>query len=534
MNGCVNCGEQLPEGARFCPACGAEQTAPTCASCGAALLPTARFCFSCGAPVPDRPAAATGQVTVAGPVASRRVTSVLFGDLVGFTALSETRDQEEVRELLSRYFDECRAIVARYGGTVEKFIGDAVMAVWGVPTAHEDDAERAVRAGLELVDADRRDGPDIGVPDLAMRVGIVTGEVAVTIGAEQQGMVAGDAVNTASRVQSAAAPGQVWVDETTRLLTSSAITYVDVGSHAMKGKAEPVPLWAVRAVVAARRRRPARRRSRGAAGRPRPRDAAGQGALPPRRGDRAPGAAGRRRRGRASGKSRLALGVREVRRRPQRQRALAHRPLPVVRRGRGVLRAGRGDPGPAPGAAQQREGIDAEDAVHGEEDQAELLAEGLDRLRDRPRRARLAGAADGGAARGSGRSGPSRARTCSRRGRRSCTGQRQPAAGRRRWCCSSTTRSTPTTGCCSSSSTCWPSRPSRASSCCSPDPACSRPTPGSPPTGARPSSTSTRSPRARWVSCSTGWSAGSTTPCATRSWPGPRASRSSPSRRCAR
>ena len=84
-----------------------------------------------------------------------------------------------------------------------------------------------------------------------MRVGIVTGEVAVTIGAEQQGMVAGDAVNTASRVQSAAAPGQVWVDETTRLLTTSAITYVDVGSHAMKGKADPVPLWAVRAVVAA-------------------------------------------------------------------------------------------------------------------------------------------------------------------------------------------------------------------------------------------------------------------------------------------
>jgi class 3 adenylate cyclase/tetratricopeptide (TPR) repeat protein len=184
-------------------------------------------------------------------VASRRITSVLFGDLVGFTALSESRDHEQVRELLSRYFDECRAIVARYGGVVEKFIGDAVMAVWGVPTAHEDDAERAVRAGLELVNTIAAMGSDLGVPDLAMRVGIVTGEVAVTIGAEQQGMVAGDAVNTASRVQSAASPGQVWVDETTRLLTSSAITYVDVGSHPMKGKADPVPLWAVRAVVAA-------------------------------------------------------------------------------------------------------------------------------------------------------------------------------------------------------------------------------------------------------------------------------------------
>ena len=182
--------------------------------------------------------------------ASRRVTSVLFGDLVGFTHLSETRDQEDVRELLSGYFEQCRLVIDRYGGTVEKFIGDAVMAVWGVPTTHEDDAERAVRAGLEIVTRVAALGVDIGVPDLAMRVGIVTGEVAVTVGAQHQGMVAGDPVNTASRVQSAAAPGQVWVDETTRLLTSSSISYLDVGSHAMKGKAEPMPLWSVQSVVA--------------------------------------------------------------------------------------------------------------------------------------------------------------------------------------------------------------------------------------------------------------------------------------------
>jgi class 3 adenylate cyclase len=188
---------------------------------------------------------------VVAPVAARRITSVLFGDLVGFTSLSEQRDQEDVRELLSAYFEACSRIVERYGGTVEKFIGDAVMAVWGVPTAHEDDAERAVRAGLELVNRVAAMGADLKAPDLAMRVGIVTGEVAVTIGASQQGMVAGDAVNTAARVQAAAAPGQVWVDETTRLLTVAAISYVDVGSHAMKGKSDPVPLWAVRAVVAA-------------------------------------------------------------------------------------------------------------------------------------------------------------------------------------------------------------------------------------------------------------------------------------------
>ena len=99
------------------------------------------------------------------------MTSVLFGDLVGFTPLSESKDPEEVRELLSAYFAQCRVIVGRYGGVVEKFIGDAVMAVWGVPVAHEDDAERAVRAGLELVAAVAAMGHEVGAPGLAMRVG---------------------------------------------------------------------------------------------------------------------------------------------------------------------------------------------------------------------------------------------------------------------------------------------------------------------------------------------------------------------------
>ncbi len=178
------------------------------------------------------------------------MTSVLFGDIVGFTPLSESRDAEDVRELLSEYFAQCRTIVARYGGTIEKFIGDAVMAVWGVPVAHEDDAERAVRAGLELVHAIAGMGEDIGAPGLAMRVGVVTGEVAVTVGATAEGMVAGDAVNTAARVQSTAQPGQVWVDDTTRSLTMAAISYRDEGGHELKGKAEPLHLWSARAVIA--------------------------------------------------------------------------------------------------------------------------------------------------------------------------------------------------------------------------------------------------------------------------------------------
>ncbi|HET7901794.1 MAG TPA: adenylate/guanylate cyclase domain-containing protein [Candidatus Nanopelagicales bacterium] len=177
------------------------------------------------------------------------MTSVLFGDLVGFTPLSESKDSEEVRELLSEYFQRCRVIVSRYGGVIEKFIGDAVMAVWGVPVAHEDDAERAVRAGIELVGMVSALGDEAGVRGLRQRVGIVTGEVAVSVGATAEGMVAGDSVNTASRVQSVAEPGQVWVDEATKALASAAISFEDVGSHTLKGKAEPQRLWRAGVVV---------------------------------------------------------------------------------------------------------------------------------------------------------------------------------------------------------------------------------------------------------------------------------------------
>lgn len=244
---CAGCGTDLPSGAKFCMACGVAQEHPRCRSCDAEVSAGAHFCMTCGAPYTPTAHGATAHTA---PVAARRVTSVLFGDLVGFTTLSEGRDQEEVRELLSRYFEDARRIVARYGGTIEKFIGDAVMAVWGVPTAHEDDAERAVRAGLELTSAIVAMREDVGAADLNIRVGIVTGEVAVTLGATGQGMVAGDPVNTASRVQSVAGPGQVWVDESTRSLTQAAISYVDAGAHELKGKSRPLQLWAVQAVVA--------------------------------------------------------------------------------------------------------------------------------------------------------------------------------------------------------------------------------------------------------------------------------------------
>src|SRR5581483_673461 len=157
---------------RFCGQCGNALTL-ACAACGHVARPGERFCGACGAPLGEAAAPAPE------PVAERRVVSVLFADLVGFTPLSESRDPEEVRELLSRYFDTCRRLIEIYGGTVEKFIGDAVMAVWGTPTAQEDDAERAVRAALELVAAVTALGDEVGAPDLQLRAGVLTGEAAV-------------------------------------------------------------------------------------------------------------------------------------------------------------------------------------------------------------------------------------------------------------------------------------------------------------------------------------------------------------------
>ena len=249
---CGQCGAISPADKRFCGECGAKLPRG-CATCGAELEVGKRFCGDCGSEVAVT-ATTTGPVRVpspADPVTERRVCSVLFCDLVGFTARSEVEDPEEVRELLTRYFETARTVIGRYGGVVEKFIGDAVMAVWGTPVATEEDAERAVRAGLDLVDAVRQLGAEGGADDLRARAGVVTGEVAVTIGATHEGMVAGDAVNTAARIQAIAAPGDVLVDGTTRRLTTSAIRFEDAGEHQLKGKVEPERAWRATHVVSA-------------------------------------------------------------------------------------------------------------------------------------------------------------------------------------------------------------------------------------------------------------------------------------------
>jgi predicted ATPase/class 3 adenylate cyclase len=248
---CSACGTDNEAGRKFCGECGTALTA-VCAACGSANTPGAKFCGDCGAQL-GAEAAAPPSPSSAEPVAERKLVSVLFADLVGFTAASEARDAEDTRELLSRYFDTCRRLIELYGGTVEKFIGDAVMAVWGTPTATEDDAERAVRAALDLVAAVTALGDEGGVSELRARAAVMTGEAAVTIGAEGQGMVAGDLVNTASRVQSLADPGSVLVGEVTRRATDQTVAYEDAGSHELKGKVGLTPLWrALRIVSGAR------------------------------------------------------------------------------------------------------------------------------------------------------------------------------------------------------------------------------------------------------------------------------------------
>jgi class 3 adenylate cyclase/tetratricopeptide (TPR) repeat protein len=232
-----------------------------CPNCGFANLPGAKFCSECGTVVAASAGPTNGAPATAGrvptatspahaverPEAERRLVSIVFADLVGFTPFAEERDSEDVRETLTRYFELARDVIERYGGTVEKFIGDAVMAVWGAPIAQEDDAELAVRAALDLVDGVKSLGPGIEA-----RAGVLTGEAAVTIGATNQGMVAGDIVNTASRLQSAAPPGTVLVGEATHRAASAAIAFEPAGEQLLKGKQSPVPAWRALRVVAER------------------------------------------------------------------------------------------------------------------------------------------------------------------------------------------------------------------------------------------------------------------------------------------
>jgi class 3 adenylate cyclase/tetratricopeptide (TPR) repeat protein len=245
---CSSCGAEAQAGQKFCLQCGTKLT-EACPSCGAPVVPGARFCGECGVSLSEPPPAEPYQEATA----ERRLVSVLFADLVGFTTLSEFRDPEEVREFLTRYFELARQTIERYGGTVAKFIGDAVMGVWGAPVAHEDDAERAVRAALDLTVDIVAMGREAGVPDLALRTGVATGEAAVTIDLPGQGLVAGDLVNTASRLQATAPPATVLVNEGTYRAAKGAISFEPAGDLHLKGKELSTSAWVARQVVAKRR-----------------------------------------------------------------------------------------------------------------------------------------------------------------------------------------------------------------------------------------------------------------------------------------
>ena len=229
---------------RFCGECGTNLHASTNGPVAVAIETAGGLGIAAAPSADAAPAPAA--------TAERRLVSVLFADLVGFTSLAEGRDAEAVRELLTRYFDTAREVIGRYGGTVEKFIGDAVMAVWGAPTAHEDDAERAVRAAFDLLEAVEGLGTSFGASGLQARAGVLTGEAAVTVGAEGQGMVAGDLVNTASRLQSVAPAGTVVVGQATRDAASMAVSFEELGAQALKGKELPVPAWRAVRVIAGR------------------------------------------------------------------------------------------------------------------------------------------------------------------------------------------------------------------------------------------------------------------------------------------
>ena len=246
---CTACGTQNDPDRKFCLECGARLSV-ICPSCGSPN-PPGKFCGECGLALgggaPEGSSAAD-----AGPRSTeRRLVSVLFLDLVSFTTLSESRDAEDMRSLMDAYFETARTVIERHGGVVEKFIGDAVMAVWGAPVTHEDDAERAVRSGLELVDAVAALGASMELP-LQARGGVLTGEAATSQDSGNQGMVTGDMVNTASRLQSAAEPGQVFVGEATYRAASRAVAFDPVGDLTLKGKEGSVPAWRALRVVAER------------------------------------------------------------------------------------------------------------------------------------------------------------------------------------------------------------------------------------------------------------------------------------------
>jgi len=229
VSNCPFCGESNDDGAKFCANCGRELS-ERCPNCSAELSGDVAFCPSCGT-----------SLTVT-PTQERRFITVVFVDLVGFTAESDEADPEDVHARLVPYHQRVRNEIESYGGSVEKLIGDGVMAVFGVPTAHEDDPERAVRAALRIqASVDELNEEHEGL-SLVVRIGVNSGEAMVTTGGQGEKIV-GDVVNTASRLESVALAGSVVVGETTHRATELLLVYEDMESVDVKGKSKPLSVW---------------------------------------------------------------------------------------------------------------------------------------------------------------------------------------------------------------------------------------------------------------------------------------------------
>jgi class 3 adenylate cyclase len=271
-NTCPSCGAENPERASFCMSCGTA-LAPRCPSCGAENPPEAKFCIECGtalragapAPAPGAaapaPAPAAPQPPATEMAEERRLVTILFADLAGYTAVAERMDPEAVKGLLEGTLRKLGEEVTRFGGRVDQYIGDNVMAVFGAPQSHEDDPERAVRAGLAMQETmERLNERQTGQRQVSflLRVGINSGEVLAGRMGDRYTVI-GDPVNVAARLQAAARPGTVTVGESTYRATRESIDYRELEPLDLKGKAEPVPAWEAIAVLAERPHRAERR-----------------------------------------------------------------------------------------------------------------------------------------------------------------------------------------------------------------------------------------------------------------------------------
>lgn len=239
---CPQCGFDNPPGTKFCGRCGSKLGIP-CPACGTPNPEHFTFCGTCGARLTSVPGHLAPPATE-----ERKVVTILFADVTGSTTIAERIDPERMRTMMARFFEAMAEVIHRFGGTVEKFIGDEVMAVFGIPAAHEDDPERAARAALAMHGRLRELNANLqkshGIT-FQMRVGINTGEVVANPRAAEKGefMVTGDAVNIAARLRSAAAPGTTVIGERTYLETAWLAEYRTAGPLTLKGKSEPVQAW---------------------------------------------------------------------------------------------------------------------------------------------------------------------------------------------------------------------------------------------------------------------------------------------------